>query len=332
MYKLSAIFNALYNFIIPETKSAAQVENCKSDAPWAIESSSCETINNSPEVVVATEPIVKVVVDTKKPVIVFDIDDTICTDIPSGTDVVENAKLLNPGTQSGSWSRYTYLCLPYLDSLFNYLIDHKARIVFFSAGIKERNVALLEQILPQYLGEERYELLKAQGQFQIFSEDDLTPSNGENLGEGRHIKDLNKVINGVDQRNVILIDDDSSYVQAYQRPYIQPLDLSDWNVLSQRENGYNDFAKNGAYYLLGIFKEYFEQEQYSALQLKDGLIEVYKEREVSIFKKYHATSRNPFVREMIYSGLTEVQKTHEEAVLYGEYYFNEKPFLSHFFS
>jgi hypothetical protein len=337
MYSFPHLVNIIYNLIMPEVKFVAPSEDCNNDVNWAAASSSTETVNNLPDVVV---PASKVVVYTR-PVIVFDIDDTICKRFFSpyygsnekSAETVKKVKLSNPEAPSGMWDDDHYLCLPYLDSLFNYLIDHKARIVFFSAGIEERNIALLEQVMPQYLGKESYETLKAQGQFKIFSRGDLTETSYENPGEGRYFKDLNKVINnGLGQKNAILIDDDRSYIPSSQRTYIQPLDLSDWNVFARSKEGYKCFAGNGAYYLLGIFKEYFEKEQYSAIKLQDGITKVYKERGVSIFKEYHAKPQNPFVRAMVYIGLEEVQKTHPEAALYGELYFKEPPHLIKYFS
>lgn len=321
-------FKDLYNVIVPELKPVAQTEDCKNNVSKAVTRSVSKTTNNVHEVIVDTGP-----------VIVFDVDDTICKPLSSYVyteDRIKEAKRLNPETITGAWWQYHYLCLPYLGLLFNYLIDHKARIVFFSDELKEGTVALLEQIMPQYLGEERYKLLKAKGQFKIFSEKDSTPISYIDQYEERrtkYIKDLNKVINGGDQRNAVLIDGDDYHVQDSQHPFIQPLSLWDWNPFSELEDNFKVFTKNGAYYLFGVFKEYFEKEQYSTLQLKDGLTEVFKERNVSIFKEFHTNPRNHFIREMIHTGLEKVKEAHPEAILYGEdRYFKEDPLPSKDFS
>jgi hypothetical protein len=160
------------------------------------------------------------------PVIVFDIDSTLCEELLSSVyntealkKFVEKAKLINPDSPIGFVKHYDadyyciYQCLPYLDSLFSYLIDHKAMIVFFSAGIEERNVVLLDQILSQSLGEDSYLRLKLQGQFEIFSRNNLTVSRYRYKGEGEYTKDLNKIMrNGECQENAILIEDSSRYV------------------------------------------------------------------------------------------------------------------------
>ena len=131
-----------------------------------------------------------------KLVVVFDIDDTICKEIDRKD--IEKIKLLNLEALIAHWEGehgiYHYLCLPYLDVLFHYLISHDVRIVFFSAGIDDRNITILEQILSQSLGEDTYQKLKTTGQFEIFSAHHLTQNYNAILGEGRNIKDLEKII------------------------------------------------------------------------------------------------------------------------------------------
>ena len=264
-------------------------------------------------------------VTSGKLVVVFDIDDTICKDIDRKD--IEKIKLLNPEAHIAHWKGehgiYHYLCLPYLDVLFHYLINHDVRIVFFSAGIDDRNITILEQILSQSLGKDTYQKLKTTGQFEIFSAHHLTQNYNAILGEGRNIKDLEKIIKkGEILDNTILIEDDKSFIKFDQWPCIIALDLLDWNVMSN--DGYKTFSKNGAYYLLGIFKEYFEKGHYNTLKLREGIIKIHENRGITDIKKFYTRSESSFTKEMIYIGFNTVKKRYEKATLYGDkFYFTD---------
>ena len=132
----------------------------------------------------------------------FDVDETICKAFeklerrPPKRSWPECQRILWIHKESGD--RYVHIFLPYLQILFEYLLEHGVRIAFFSAGHKERNLSVLPKLLQSFWGVEKYEDLKSKAQFAIYCKDDMRWGNRQGnqaMREwGDYVKDLRKII------------------------------------------------------------------------------------------------------------------------------------------
>ena len=257
----------------------------------------------------------------KKFLVVFDIDGVVCKPLESYPILpgyqcliynVNNFKLQhsecpNPITFIEKNKIHYYYFPPYLEVLFNYLIKSNCRIAFFSAAAEDRNIIILEKLLSETLGKEYYQQLKTSGQFDVFSSHHLRKGQ-ESLREFHYaVKDLSIILkDNEDINNSILIEDQPCYA-AYNTPCITGLNLYRWTISATNDSPFC-FAKNNAYYLLGIFNDYFNNKQY--LSFKEW------SQKISLDKKPNDTN-TPFVRDMILSGLQEVKKQHQNIIIYG---------------
>jgi hypothetical protein len=136
----------------------------------------------------------------RKPLIVFDIDDTLVKRIKSDS--------LDGGTfelrLSSESSSHCYILLPGILELLQYLILEKTlSVAFFSQGIEERNQTLIPIILERAFPDSYREILQ---KTRIFSRHHMQP---------RRVKDLTVVVEYyrriygqvIHLQNVILIDD-----------------------------------------------------------------------------------------------------------------------------
>lgn len=269
-------------------------------------------------------------------VIVFDIDGALAHQDTMDEKEREEVKKEHPDSPMAVF-RYknqevTSFWLPYMDVLFDYLINVNARVVIFSSSIEERNVAVIDQVLTQVYGEAKYRDLKQQGQFEILSKQHLRPGDREKGEYGNFIKDFTVVVKeGEDVENAILIEDQPSYTAHDQRPCIKVLDLENWPFT--KSSSPRSFSKNGTYYLLGLFKEYFENSKYSSLPLRPGIVKIFED---NYEKARHITKEAFYPGEGFYqdgqdsrydtiksttvwinSGLEEVKKRYPDAILYG---------------
>lgn len=255
-------------------------------------------------------------------VAVFDIDDALCRVIDD-TEQLELIKKYSPEcpiityTHTGDRFKgdYIHSFSPYLNILFEYLIKQGARIAFFSSALKERNISVVPELLTSFWGEARYQTLKSEGQFEIFSRDNLRLGLGVGR-EGNCVKDLSIVIQKDESLlDAVLIENDSSYTAYDQEPCIDVIDLFSAYLDERRdkEENFYHFAKNSAYYIIGIFKTYFEHAKYNKLPFREGLDQILPtdRRESYSFFKQH-----PFADKMIRIGLEEVQKKVPDARLY----------------
>ncbi|MBX9890238.1 MAG: hypothetical protein K2X94_03145 [Amoebophilaceae bacterium] len=110
-----------------------------------------------------------------------------------------------------------------------------------------------------------------------------------------------------------LIEDQSSYAAHDQEPCLSVIDVERWDLEHGNESGYA-FPKNGTYYILGIFRTYFDHKEYNHLPLRKGIEKIVEQRNA---EGVVWTKESPFVRAMIYLGLDEVKKTYPEAIFYG---------------
>ena len=256
----------------------------------------------------------------QKFVIVFDIDGVICK--PSESEfsfqyIVDNITDFQtmhpecppPATFSYQDTTYYHYFPPYLEILFNYLINNNCRIVFFSAAAEDRNIIILEKLLLELFSTEKYRQLKATGQFDIFSSHHLRPGI-PSVDLNGAVKDLAIVLQEEeDINNSVLIEDQPCYASS-NTPCITALNLYQWDLLVMN-NSPLCFVKNNTYYLLGIFSNYFNNKQYLSSSLKAWSQQLY------INKKPFDTNTT-FVRDMILLGLHEINKQNPEAVFYGE--------------
>lgn len=261
-------------------------------------------------------------------VIVFDIDGVLCwqkeVELFSSDELEEDHSECPLVVFSWEEMDYTHCFIPYLDVLIDYLINAGSRIVFFSAGPECRNNAVIEKLLIKLFGEDRYKELKCDGQFEVFSPKDMResiPTHGEIYNN--RIKDLNIVLK--DDETIldsILIEDQSLYAAWDQRPCIVGLVLENLLFESKETN----FSKNAAYYLLGIFIEYFNNNQdFLPLKLWVENFFLEKNNEYSMHSQVECNRQvcyvpqitDPWVLNLINSGLSEVQKKYPDASLFG---------------
>ncbi|XP_065219589.1 uncharacterized protein LOC135845055 [Planococcus citri] len=209
--------------------------------------------------------------------------------------------------------------------------ERDVRIVFFSAGDKERNFLVIPQLLTSFWGKVKFEVLKAKGQFDIFSKENLRRGHRTfRTGEGNYAKDLKVVIReGETLSDVILVDDDHTYCADDQRPLLVTVNLLGWSIKEEDkkekseegplisswdwEEKHSSFYLNSVYFMIGVFKTYFENEKYKILPFREGLNVILPEKNYynSFFEKHL------FAYDMYDLGLSEVQKRVPNAKFYG---------------
>ena len=230
---------------------------------------------------------------------------------------------------------YIHCFIPYVDVLFEYLINSNNRIAFFSAGMASRNIPVIETLLVDLFGRKQYKYLKEEGQFEIFSSHHLRnaiPENGEVYV--KNIKDLNIVLKENETLdNTILVEDHYYYGAHDQMPCILGLMLD--GLLEYP--GEKNFSKNATYYLLGLFKQYVtssiglnQEIQPIRTWFKQFLLDN-KITDCSGYTGYYYNQDNPYDNKKIYhmpyrtdplvinsiiSGFEEVKKKYPQATLY----------------
>lgn len=192
--------------------------------------------------------------------------------------------------------------------MFKYLLSQKhTRIAFFSAGTDDRNEVLISTFLTIILGDEVYNSLKSQGQFDIFSRNHMKERSSQ--------KDLSLVLKPEnDERisDIILVDDyECCAMPGEQSFYIRTLFIAEGGDIRW---------KNNMYYFMGVFNTYFESSQYETIPLRESIAQMiplaghpflYCDKEGL---DYFPTPE--FHAEMVAIGLEEVRKTKPEAQSY----------------
>ena len=98
----------------------------------------------------------------------FDIDGTLCHHVSNAKKFEEAiSKNTDCATITDSYGSL-YVFKPHVELLFRYLLAEGARITFFSIGVKNRNVYLMDQLLIRFYGQDRYDELVREGQFKVF--------------------------------------------------------------------------------------------------------------------------------------------------------------------
>lgn len=109
-----------------------------------------------------------------KPTVVFDIDGTLCYRQDPGRFMRAVKKHLPECltiTLEEDLGGGQYFFSPHVEVLIRYLLDQGCQIAFFSLGMECRNTKLIEEFLSheRVLGKTRYDQLKQQGHFDVFS-------------------------------------------------------------------------------------------------------------------------------------------------------------------
>ena len=205
----------------------------------------------------------------------FDIDDTICSCLKD-----ENLLMIEFYCDQ-------YYMFPHFKCVLDLLISHNCEIAFFSYGVDYRNEPLIDTYLSHetMFGRDKYEQLKAEGQFKVFSRHHLI-MNGSNT-----CKSLKALMPNTSLDTMMLVDD---YPNDEGSVVLVPY----------------QFECNTMYYLLGLFKGYFETAAPTGKLLRayyDELPKVSADRFNNIPTEF---------LKFTLDGLREVRKTCPLATLY----------------
>ncbi|XP_065218632.1 uncharacterized protein LOC135844387 isoform X4 [Planococcus citri] len=274
---------------------------------------------------------------TRSRIVVFDIDNTLCYSLYLSGGEEKIIQMSFPECPIIDWNRrlyddsflrYPHVFLPHLKILFEYLLEQGVRIVFFSSGPKERNLTVIPELLTSFWGCEKFEALKAEGQFDIFSEEHRRE--GTSPDEGNYVKDLKVVIrDGETLLDAILVEDDYKIAAHDQKLFLYIIDLSLWSIKDKEKMRKNEgrdgfwgkktsnFPVNSVYYMLGVFKTYFGHEKYKVLPLREGLNQLLpKEAQEAHKNPCDFFAKHSFADDMINLGLSEVRKVVPDAMYY----------------
>lgn len=135
-----------------------------------------------------------------------------------------------------------------------------------------------------------------------------------------YVKDLRTVIrNGESLSNAVLVDDDESYCAHDQKSFV--------HVRMYHSLGSEDYTRlNSVYYMLGIFKTYFENEKYASLPLREALTQILpannsapcsaEDDSGTAHHKRWCKNNHTFVNRMMDIGLSAVQEVVTGAIRY----------------
>jgi hypothetical protein len=260
------------------------------------------------------------------PVVAFDIDGTLCY-FESRIENYNKQIETNPECTCLYHSGGLYVFKPYVKFLINYLIHMGCRIVFFSAGSKERNEILVSKLLSSFYSDSRRQKLLAAGQFKIFSLPDChiirprCPYNNLPLLFHKNLNVLLEENETID--DVILIDDRYDIAATGQEVMIH-MGLFD----STRQMNscffpiHTHFFKNGTYFMLGLFKTYFDSTCYNKLPIRTALKSIFATANTDSIIK----ANERIAGHMVSTGLKYVRLYTPEAVFYGSEHVNMRYF------
>lgn len=151
----------------------------------------------------------------------------------------------------------------------------------------------MEKYLIQELGQEKYDWLKSQGQFRIYSFNDLCKGGIDNDKKAlRIILQDNQTID-----NIILVDDDEYNLAVGEAVHI-PVRLQDMlNLVS---------------YLLGLFMTYFEEPEHQVKTIRQFVRQFGGRKQKGTIFQLHLD----FISKCTSKGFLEIQKVKPESVLY----------------
>ncbi|XP_065217530.1 uncharacterized protein LOC135843524 [Planococcus citri] len=242
-------------------------------------------------------------------VVAFDIDHTLCEGYLT-EDELKIVRKNHPECPILFWTEY-------ISSTYNKTYE-------------KRNLCIIAELLTSFWGAVKFEALKSKGQFDILSKENMRAGNETfRSGEGIYVKDLKAVIReGETLSDVILVEDDPTYVAYDQKPFLKIYDLlslthklevnhtekaKDEHPISYWERKSPHFVLNSGYFMIGVFKTYFENEKYKILPFREALNVILPEKNYGedFFQKHL------FAYDMFDLGLSEVQKRVPNASFYG---------------
>jgi hypothetical protein len=243
-------------------------------------------------------------VSVPKRVVVFDIDDTLCN--------LYNNLNCSKFSFVVSGCPASYFAFPHLDSLTNYLLSKNVRIAIFSAGVEYRNLPLCESLFTSIYGANKYQNLKTEGQFEVFSRHHHQKLGNEMISD----KDLRIVLKPDETIDNSLLIDDKFYC-----------------CMSGQENNFTIVPEiigfqNYGYYFIGLFKSYFESDLCDKLSMSQFMSEKIifhlaeethwenEEARQNYIKQRQQSISIQFILDMVKMGLGEVRKTTPNAVVY----------------
>ena len=247
---------------------------------------------------------------------VFDIDDTMCFTFPyyQREEVLLRLPHCTVKRIEYDYERTLkikhYAFLPHFEIVLKYLLSQDCYVDFFSLGISERNIPLIETYLADntVLGKSMYNQMKRAGQFRVFSRHNSFDGQTKNLMQLRR---PGQTIN-----DIILVDDSlrSPDVDRGEGAFIQYLR---WNYSIDCT-----WALNFPYCLIGLFKSYFESSHNSGSlrqyvsQLKLKTLSGPNLDSGSINHSVALWNVPVNYRKFIKIGLNEVRKTKPDAIYF----------------
>ena len=210
------------------------------------------------------------------------------------------------------------ILLPHLRILFDYLLKQDVRIVFFSENANgffvenpdTRNALIIPKLLTSFWGSEKYEALKSSGQFRIHFSDQTSYYRNQTSDYETYLKNLKSVIQDKESlSNVVLVDDASMPCNPDEEPYI--------HVRGFYPGTDRDYSRlNSVYYMLGVFRTYFEDDKYRAMWMKDALTQILPADLGADEAERYFDLDHTFVQRMTDLGLSAVREEVPNATLY----------------
>lgn len=215
---------------------------------------------------------------------------------------------------------HPYFFDPFMPYVLGNLLENDIKIVFFSAGVRERNEPLIHTYFTQMLGEKVYRILKNAGQFSVFSKNDMV---------GQCLKNLENI--GLSISDSILVDDNILCIAGGQESMIKLTDatvLLFFEELSQIKNTGDEvsfdlnFTLHHGPYILGVVHEALQRMENDALCFRDAVEKVFLPHvNYSLnggCEAVHPTTFVPhddmndhskeFLEDMINKGIVQIQK------------------------
>ncbi len=163
---------------------------------------------------------------------------------------------------------YAHHIFPGFYALFRWLDELGANLIFFSTGIKQRNVPFAEDFMRRAFGDRVSEV-----GYKVYSREDCIDTSGfmkeddisryQSVYYGQRKKKLGSVVAPESElADSLLIDDDNSYMVKGEEYNFIHLDYCYDYLQRNYNNTLKDFTKfHRAYYLAGMFDKIFQVRQ-----------------------------------------------------------------------
>lgn len=186
--------------------------------------------------------------------VVFDIDDTLCIRLDKKyTKETINSLFCNIDIIDFEYENKNtpHLFFPYFGELFLTILNWGWSVDFFSAAQEERNTriipAFLQHAFKKYSHNPQEDIayITKTGRLHIFSSHHLRDAQNEFIAEkykyyGQKKKTLSTILPETKVENVILVEDDPSYVDYKEYPYIDVSDGTKFKILLSHLEENND--------------------------------------------------------------------------------------------